>query len=79
MANNRLYIRCKECGKIHFIAKHYSDGWYTDEIYEGFNESAAKFLNNIYDEHDVCFALSNYGDEIFELITEDGLYKKGIL
>lgn len=72
MANNRLYIRCKECGKIHY-------GWYTDEIYEGFNESAAKFLNNIYDEHDVCFALSNYGDEIFELITEDELYKKGIL
>lgn len=25
MANNRLYIRCKSCGKVVFIGKHFAD------------------------------------------------------
>ena len=25
MANNRLYIRCKSCGKVVYIGKHFAD------------------------------------------------------
>lgn len=48
MANNRMYIRCKQCGSIIFLAKCYLDGYYTNSI------DSDDRLNEFFDEHAFC-------------------------
>ena len=46
MANNRVYIRCTECGRILMIAKHLGDGYYWHhEPGEMYEERLIDFLN----------------------------------
>lgn len=47
MANNRLYIRCKQCGETLAIGKHFNDAMYT---YGDITEH----LNRFYEKHYYC-------------------------
>ena len=76
MANNRLYIRCKVCGKRYFVGKHYNDGWYTDKTYDDyFNKKAVDFFNDIFNEHYECFHKVVDGEHL-EMVTENALYER---
>ena len=50
MANNRLFIRCKQCGKCIFIGKHFGG---TLELNVE-PESFVNALNDFYSEHFYC-------------------------
>ena len=50
MANNRLYIRCKQCGKCVFIGKHFGGSLKTSLD----NETFVNELNEFYGEHIYC-------------------------
>jgi len=56
MANNRMYIRCKECGEILFIGKTMSDGYYLS------NENIYNDLNSFYEQHNWCSKEKNLSD-----------------
>ena len=51
MANNRIYLRCKACGKMLFLGKHFCQGFYYSS-HDG--ETLKKMLNDFYDEHAYC-------------------------
>ena len=50
MANNRLYIRCKQCGKCVFIGKHFGGALKTSLDRDTFIDT----LNDFYCEHLYC-------------------------
>ena len=50
MANNRLYIRCKQCGDVIFIGKHFCDSLKLSAEPETFVNA----LNDFYYEHYYC-------------------------
>lgn len=53
MANNRIYLRCKACGKVLYLGKHYEDGWWYDD--RGPEPVTLKqMLNEFYDAHAHC-------------------------
>lgn len=58
MANNRLYIRCKQCGKSVFIGKHFADTLKVDEHVQ-------ERLNDFYSKHFYCGKL-HYNLELCE-------------
>lgn len=53
MANNRIYLRCKACGKVLYLGKHYEMGWYYDD-YEPDPVPLKDLLNEFYDAHMYC-------------------------
>jgi hypothetical protein len=63
MANDRMYIRCKGCGDLHYLAKCYDDGYFT--THEG--EELRQGLDDFFDRHKWCYR-SIYGG--FELVYE---------
>lgn len=67
MANNRMYLRCKNCGDILLLGTTMSNGYATcdKEIYYK--------LNNFYDEHNFCDKIKNT-DEILYCDTPLGEY-----
>lgn len=67
MANDRMYIRCKGCGKCYFLAKCYSNGYYVLEEEELFHN-----LNVFFDEHKFCNSENHDGYDYpdFELVYE---------
>lgn len=62
MANNRIYLKCKGCGKMMFLGKTFGDGYYWIQ-YDG-HESLTKELNNFYNEHAFCAEIPDNGFEI---------------
>lgn len=68
MANNRLYIRCKQCGALCFLGKHFGENWNFDKDKQG------KELEKFFFEH--CFCEDSvYADQpfnSFELVSEFG-------
>ena len=54
MANNRLYIRCKQCGACVFIGKHFGGTLKTSIDSETFVNA----LNDFYHEH--CYCQNDY-------------------
>ncbi|MDO5003595.1 MAG: hypothetical protein Q4E39_05160 [bacterium] len=56
MANNRMYIRCKQCGEILFIGKTMSDGYYLS------NKNIYNDLNCFYSQHNWCSKEKNLSD-----------------
>ena len=56
MANNRMYIRCKQCGEILFIGKTMSNGYYLS------NENICNDLNCFYSQHNWCSKEKNMSD-----------------
>lgn len=57
MANNRLYIRCKQCGETIAIGKHFGDVLH---IYGDITEK----LNRFYEKHYYC---SSYNGRMYNL------------
>ena len=48
MANNRLYIRCRQCGQTVFIGKHFGGSLSTGCV------DIVQSLNEFYDKHFYC-------------------------
>ena len=59
-----MYIRCKGCGDLHFLAKCYDDGYFT--THEG--EELRQGLDDFFDRHKWCYRDKYYGG--FELVYE---------
>lgn len=55
MANNRMYIKCKYCGKYVCIAKHFGGEWNPHFALE---ENLGEFL----EEHTWCGEKNTHGD-----------------
>lgn len=53
MANNRIYLRCRTCGKTLFLGKCFGDGYYTNNDYYKDN-TFLESLNKFYGEHNWC-------------------------
>lgn len=68
MANNRMYLRCKNCGEVLLLGKTMGNGYYcySSEIYYR--------LEEFYDEHNFCDKDKNK-DEILYCDTPLGKYK----
>lgn len=66
MANNRIYLRCKYCGKELFLGKRFCEGYY----YKNYNsdKTLEEKLNEFYDEHSFC---NDYTQDCFEINYED--------
>lgn len=71
MANNRLYIRCRNCGQTIFIAKHFSTPWSL--------RCKSDYIQEFFNQHYACEDEFNYGDDnecyfenSFQLVTEFG-------
>lgn len=69
MANDKVYIRCKGCGNLVFLAKFYPSAQETIEDGEWGNPGVREFINR---HRDMCFALGQClgGDFGFEFICE---------
>ena len=52
MANNRIYLKCKACGKELYLGKHFLSAFY----YVNYDETTSleEKLNKFYDEHEWC-------------------------
>lgn len=64
MANNRLYMRCKHCGKLLYLSKNFCSPYVVDE-------QTIENMNDFFKEHFYCpssMPHSDGGD--FELIDE---------
>lgn len=64
MANNRLYLKCKICGKAQAFAKYYpveeGAGWYLNQ----------NNLDDFFDEHHHELDFSPFGDYQYEMEYE---------
>lgn len=65
MANNRMMIRCRSCGKTIVIAKHLLTPW---RIVPQLEDKLTKF----FEEHYYCNDNSNVYPNSFELVSEMG-------
>ena len=53
MANNRIYLRCRTCGKALFLGKCYLDGYYYGS-YANHQDCLEDELNDFYEKHKFC-------------------------
>lgn len=56
MANNRMYLRCKQCGEILFLGSTMRDGYSLE------NKNIYNDLNNFYSQHNWCSKEKNMSD-----------------
>jgi len=76
MANNRMYLRCKGCGKTFLLAKFYpSTGYYTNVIDE-FAEEYVNRLDKYLDKHRGGCSCTEDPENIFEIVYEHADDKK---
>ena len=68
MANNRIYLRCKGCGKEFFLGKRFGGGYFISQYEKYKGVSLMERLNKFYDDHEWC---GNAGLDCFELRYED--------
>ena len=50
MANNRIYLRCKQCGDVLYLGKTFSSCYYRNLGEKSLEEK----LNEFYEKHEVC-------------------------
>ena len=50
MANNRMYLRCRNCGEVFFLGKCLGDGYWLNR-YDGQSADLRHDLNKFYDIH----------------------------
>jgi len=53
MANNRIYLRCRNCGSGFFLGKMFGADYCTSNVYYK-NKDFLESLNNFYEEHLFC-------------------------
>lgn len=69
MANNRIYLRCKQCGKTLFLGKGFGGSYYTSsEFYK--NKDLLESLNQFYEEHTWCDRFQLSEKEIKEILED---------
>jgi hypothetical protein len=51
MANNRIYLHCKECDEYLFLGKDYGTGFFYND-YDG--KGLETELNEFYEKHAIC-------------------------
>lgn len=54
MANNRIYIRCKQCGDVLYLGKTFGSCYYWYNYKED-GEHLEDRLNAFYDKHEFCY------------------------
>lgn len=55
MANNRMYLRCKVCGKTYYLAKNFGEAFYLSYDYQYPNaEEFCKGLDDFFERHFFC-------------------------
>lgn len=64
MANNRMYLKCKQCNETLLIGKTLGTGYYTPPVYDKILEGK---LDIFFNEHDIC---SIENENCFELEYE---------
>ena len=70
MANNRIYLKCKCCGKTLFLGKRLGGGYYISD-YACYNGVPLEDrLNRFYDEHAFCPGTHFKGLDCFEIEYE---------
>lgn len=52
MADNRIYMRCKNCGEVLFLGKRLGYGYYVQDNMFGEGETLIGRLNAFYDKHE---------------------------
>ena len=66
MANNRLYLRCRQCGEMLFLSKHFLSPWHIDlDKLEEINEFLDKHCDCANRKYDVFW-------NSFDLVSEFG-------
>lgn len=53
MANNRIYLRCKQCGEKLFLGKHCMTAYYWSNYSNG-DKHLEDYLNEFFDKHCWC-------------------------
>jgi len=80
MANNRMYLGCKLCGEMFYLAKYYPFEWFRSSLMPGeeaekklINTSMGKKFEKFMDDHSEHDneRIQEVGEEIFELIYEN--------
>ena len=66
MANNRLYLKCIDCGATLFLGKTFLDGYYTNGLVD------VEGINKFFDEHKYCHEgeIGPFSDGDFKLEYE---------
>lgn len=64
MANDRLYLRCRQCGEIMLLAKHFLGSW-------SFRRTE-KEMQEFFDEHFICGGDEDWWGHTFDLVSEMG-------
>lgn len=67
MANDRLYMRCRQCGEMVYLSKHFLGPWRIDP-------ERLEIINDFFDTHCWCDKKSDdhHFFNSFELVTENG-------
>lgn len=68
MSNDRVFIKCKGCGRWNLLLKHMGAGSYTKE-----GRDILDWLDSHAECHPRCYAGDLDGDPGFELHTEDAI------
>lgn len=71
MANDRMFMRCRVCGEMIGLGKHFGDGWYNapagDALQEWIDKHAPVWMHEgEYDES----VKANGGHAVFEIVYE---------
>ena len=65
MANNRIYLRCKNCNEKLFLGKRLMDGYWLSEYPN--TEPFMKQINEFYDKHTYCGEYQDCFDICYEI------------
>ena len=66
MANNRIYLRCKDCGAEFFLGKRFGEEYYISD-YPSDEKPLKGRLNDFYEKHYMC---GMKGPDNFEMTYE---------
>ena len=71
MANNRIYLRCKQCGDVLYLGKTFSSCYYYNK---GKLVDLVDKLNEFYEKHDLCF--EDLKNNIYEPKLDETKYRR---
>lgn len=78
MANDRIYLVCKDCGDSVMLWKFYPFGGIISGGYMGDAEKLSDFLRkHLQDCHPRAYSLHLGDNPGFVLLTEEGMFSKG--